>query len=913
MTAGRWERVKVAFEEARTLSGAARQQYLHSLTASDPEIAEELRGLLAAYGESESFLATAGMHDAIQTDLAEAGLTLMGRHLGAYRVTRLIGVGGMGEVYRGERDDGEFQQHVAIKVVRGATSAFSVARFRAERQILANLSHPNIARIYDGGTTDAGEPYLVMEYIEGQRIDEYCTSRNLADAERLRLLETVCGTVHYAHQHNVIHRDIKPANIMVGEDGAPRLLDFRIAKLLGQEDPAGRTVTRERAATPAYASPEQLRGDPPAPASDVYSLGVVLRDLVPGERRLDEIVRRATHPDPAQRYATAAELAREIKRYLNPAGGSAGRRWTWRRAVLWLAGGAALFGLVVVAALAFGWFSQPGSESLRGVPLTSAPGQELEPSLSPEGNHVAYSWNGENQDNFDIYIKLIGPGPPLRLTTDPANDSSPAWSRDGRLIAFLREMPGEKAQIIIIPSLGGPERIVGEVLRWPKPGLFYPGPHLTWSADGKGLIVSHRQTAQEPFALYYLSIDTGQLRKITNPPGYTSGDTAPALSPGGRTLVFRRYTGFAAGQLYGQRLDERMEAQGAPALLTPDGISAASPAWTPDGREIVFSDGYYFDPGLNRLTLPWLGIGTARQESLRLPGAFVTTSLLAQRLVYASTLLDTNVWEIRLSGKAGDSSAVILLSSTRLDSGGQYSPDGKRIAYLSQRSGSAEVWVCDRDGKNAFQLTSFGDTGGPRWSPDGTEIAFLARFKGLEKIYVVRSNGGAPRQLTTGPGRDHIPSWSLDGRFIYFRSSRSGDYEVWKVPAAGGPEVQVTRSGGELALESPQGVLYYSKRSGDDWSLWKRSPDGEESQVLPSITFQTNFYVTSTGVYYTPHLPDGGTAVDLLRFADGKIETIAALPKPIWFGLSVAPDERSILYSQIDREESTLMLVDRFR
>jgi Tol biopolymer transport system component len=164
-------------------------------------------------------------------------------------------------------------------------------------------------------------------------------------------------------------------------------------------------------------------------------------------------------------------------------------------------------------------------------------------------------------------------------------------------------MAGEKSQVILIPSLGGPERIVGEILSWPMPWQVNPGPHLTWLPDGKGLILSHRQSTREPFALHYLSIGTGQLRKITNPPAYSSGDTSPALSPDGRSLAFRRGAGLAAGQLYLQRLDDRMDPEGAPALLTPNGISAASPAWPPDGRDIVYSDGYYFGPGLS--ALPW--------------------------------------------------------------------------------------------------------------------------------------------------------------------------------------------------------------------------------------------------------------------------------------------------------------------
>jgi len=333
MTAGRWERVKAAFEAAREMNGAERQKYFESLSASDPEIVEELRGLLAAYIDSEAFLATAGMKDAMRADFAAAGLTLIGRRLGVYQVTELIGVGGMGEVYRGERVDGEFQQRVAIKVVRSAADAFSIARFRTERQILANLTHPNIARLYDGGTTESGEPYLVMEYIEGQRIDEYAKSHKLTDAQCLRLLQTICGAVQYAHQHNIIHRDIKPANIMVGADGAPRLLDFGIAKLAAADSGATATATHARALTPEYASPEQLLNHALTPASDVFSLGAILHELLSGERfrpdpagalrpsrrirpELARVVAKATASNPAERYATAAELSQAIDQAL---------------------------------------------------------------------------------------------------------------------------------------------------------------------------------------------------------------------------------------------------------------------------------------------------------------------------------------------------------------------------------------------------------------------------------------------------------------------------------------------------------------------------------------------------------------------------------------------------------------------
>jgi Tol biopolymer transport system component len=582
------------------------------------------------------------------------------------------------------------------------------------------------------------------------------------------------------------------------------------------------------------------------------------------------------------------------------------------RRTFWIALGVVLV-IAIAGAIVAVLLVRPAPEVLRGVPITAALGQELEPSLSPEGSRVAYSWNGEKQDNFDIYVKLIGPGPPLRLTTNPARDSSPVWSPDGRSIAFLRDLGDGKSQVIAIPSLGGPEQIVAEVATWPTPWRFYPGPHLTWAHDGKGLIVSHRPGRNEPFALYSAPLAGGALRQLTHPPAYMAGDTAPVLSPDGRTLIFRRAIGFASGQLFWAPVDEAGMPREQPAVLTPQATSAASPAWMADGRSLIYSDGNYYDPILMRASLPRLKGVPAAAEPLSLAGSFVTTSWAASKLVYASTRFDSDLWEVRLDG-APALNPLTQLSSTRVDSGAQYSPDGTRIAFHSTRSGNPEVWVADRDGKNARQLTSLGDAAAPRWSPDGREIVFLARRNGTEKIYVIGANGGQPRQVTQGPARDHAPNWSRDGRFIYFRSSSSGANEIWKVPAAGGTAVKVTSSGGDLGMEAPDGTLYYTRQAGDHASIWKHTPSGEESEFLPSVYLITNLYVTRTGVYFTPSpAADGSTTIQRRRFSDGKIETLATIRQPIWFGLSVSPDERSILYSQVVREEANLMLVERVR
>src|SRR5260221_732691 len=210
---------------------------------------------------------------------------LMGRTIGSYKIIRHIGRGGMGSVYLAERSDDQFRRQVAVKAVNPElVDAGILRRFHNERQTLAALDHPNIIKLLDGGTTEDGAPYLVMDYVEGQTIDEYCNSRKLSTTERLQLFRIVCRAVTYAHQNLVVHRDLKPSNILITPDGTPKLLDFGIAKLLKAEYASSSAVTRTdvRPMTPEYASPEQVLGQPITTASDIYALGVLLYRLLTG-------------------------------------------------------------------------------------------------------------------------------------------------------------------------------------------------------------------------------------------------------------------------------------------------------------------------------------------------------------------------------------------------------------------------------------------------------------------------------------------------------------------------------------------------------------------------------------------------------------------------------------------------------
>ena len=338
--------MKTVLSEALDLETGRRRQFLDSACAHDSDLRAEVDLLLAHQVDSENDAIEECAADAARFRLAQ-DVTRIGSRIGAYKIVREIGHGGMGTVYLGERDDKQYRQQVAIKLINPGLGGETIRRrFRNEMQILADLNHPNIARLFDGGQTPDGVPYLVMEYVEGSPINHYCNDRNLSTEQRLKLFCTVCDAVQYAHQHLVIHRDIKPGNILVTSEGLPKLVDFGIAKLLdnGKSIPDA-TTTVMPFMTPQYASPEQVYGLSATTATDIYSLGVVLYELLTGrspyrlksrvphelaqaildqepQRQrlkgdLDNIVLMAMRKEPQRRYASAQQFAEDIHRHLD--------------------------------------------------------------------------------------------------------------------------------------------------------------------------------------------------------------------------------------------------------------------------------------------------------------------------------------------------------------------------------------------------------------------------------------------------------------------------------------------------------------------------------------------------------------------------------------------------------------------
>jgi dipeptidyl aminopeptidase/acylaminoacyl peptidase len=288
------------------------------------------------------------------------------------------------------------------------------------------------------------------------------------------------------------------------------------------------------------------------------------------------------------------------------------------------------------------------------------------------------------------------------------------------------------------------------------------------------------------------------------------------------------------------------------------------------------------------------------------------------RLVFSRSATDSNIWRVPLLGPAHAGVATKFIASTREDTVPQYSPDGSKIVFTSNRTGQHEVWVCASDGSNAVQLTSLhaGTTGSPHWSPDGKQIVFDSTIEGRFQIYTINAAGGSPRRLTSHRSDNAVASYSRDGRFIYFSSNRAGGWQVFKMLAEGGEPVQITQHGGRGPLESPDRkfIFYERVQPGQPRSLWKCPVNGgEETQVFPSVGF-INFAVTETGVYLIPQSDSDTTAtIQFLGFSASGATPVFVVNHPVTTGLAVSPDRKFLLYSQIDQRGSDLMLVENFR
>ena len=582
----------------------------------------------------------------------------------------------------------------------------------------------------------------------------------------------------------------------------------------------------------------------------------------------------------------------------------------------WARVGASALVLGSVAALAY-VFAARNVRPLRTVPITSYSGEERDPALSPDGTRVAFAWDGETDASpdgrqFDLFVQPVAGGDPLRLTSHPADDLSPAWSPDGARLAFVRcALSG--CGISVVSSEGGVETplAVPDDLRIQT---------LVWSPDGQTLAFSARQGTSGAFRLHLLALERTEggvervaATRLTAPPATYPGDLDPAFSPDSRLLAFVR-TSIDGRQDVGLVDVEGGEIR----RLAREQRGVTGLDWTADGREVVYAANRDGIAGLWRVKASG---GTPRWIALGADGGEVAQPSVARDgrgLVFARTRVRSRVAAVALP----DGAVRPLFRSTREDSEPDISPDGRRVAFVSTRSGSQEVWVAQADGLEARRVSDFGGArvASPRWDPSGRRVALSARADGDADLFVVEPDGTV-RALTDTNSDEVAPAWSRDGAWVLFASNRTGTWQIYRMPAEGGEATVITRNGGVAAAETPDGgLLVVRPERRGLWRLWIGDEGlavdvrAERLRVRLAPADWANWTVRGGAVYVLERRYDGAAVVVRLDLETRRREAVALVSDvPERSGLSLAPGGRTALVTQRERSDADIVAVTDFR
>jgi len=810
MDSERWQNVERLYHATLQCEESQRDAFLTRSCCGDEALRREVESLVSYGNRTAGFIegsalevvapALAGDEGHEQDHAFDHSRVIektIGKRISQYRIVEQLGSGGMGEVYRAVRADDQFEKQVAIKLVHaGEASGFVIGRFKKERQILAGLDHPNIARLLDGGATEQGVPYFVMELVEGQPIDTYCASYRLGIAARLQLFLQVCSALQYSHQHQIIHRDIKPANILVTAEGVPKLLDFGIAKILDAgalAGVAGTTQTRFRAFTPEYASPEQIKAEPINIASDVYSLGVLLYELLTGHRpyrfktRSPSEIERAICEEEPLKPSTAVILSEEqiladgTTTSITPEEISEARDSNPKRMHSCLLGD---LDAIVMMALrkephrryaSVDDLSQDIQKHSEGLPITA------------RHNTIAYRGvkfvrrHKELTVSALIFLALVaglasvrrsevskpGPGPQSEIVRRQLTANAPgnqvmsaAISRDGKYLAYSDKT--WKMYLLQIDS--------GEVRKLSSSD-FIP---LDWFPDGSHLLVFGRG---QHSGVWEMSLSDGDSRRLLE----SFGEFAK-VSPDGSHIAYQKAASPSEIWLIGTNGEE-------PHRIATFGAldSVFSLAWSPGGQRLVYTRIRDQEAVIETCDLQG-GQRTLVLSEPRLWGPnglsyvyWLPDGRVLYRLPDASSYSDYNIWAVATDPRSGKP----LGPPTHLTNGGpdamrfQASADGKRFTYISMASSDA--------------------------------------------IYLGNLESGAKRfnawQLTVDKWNNFLFDWTRDSKAVLFHSIRSGRSVILKQ--------RIDQQTQELLLSGAESYLWPTLSSAGDRLLYTTAATAE--------------------------------------------------------------------------------------
>jgi Tol biopolymer transport system component len=772
--------------------------------------------------------------------------------LGPYEIVAALGAGGMGEVYRAR--DRRLGRDVAVKVLPEAFAARPdrLARFEREARAAGALTHPNILAVHDVGRHE-GQPYVVFELLEGATLrGRLHAGDRLPLRKSLEIADQVAHGLDAAHAKGIVHRDLKPENLLLTTEGVVKILDFGLAKLRDEPEVlAGSSVSTQSEApwrteagsllgTAGYMSPEQVRGHPVDHRSDIFALGAVLHEMLAGAPAflkatrpetllaiLGEdppdlaqarpgvpppvcgLVRRCLEKDPAERFQSARDLAFALEGLLSGAdtlGQSHVLAVGQRRAPPWVTRWvpAAVGGLVALAGAA-GWLLR-GREAVPalGTPrqITSDPGWEAEPALSPDGSFVAYV--SDRSGNPDVWVSDVRGGEPLRLTDDPASDTSPVWVPDGSAIVFVSDR-GAGPAIWKAPRLGGSAtHLVANAM---DPAISPDGSRVAFArAAPSGYYRIAVASLAAPTLVAFLTRDEDGVWDHRQ----------PAWSPDGRQIAYADARNLWLVPAAGGRARRVTSSPG------PDG----EPAWSPDGHFLYYSS--YRDDTLALWRVPARG-GEAVRVTLG-TGPEVEPHLARSRLAFSTYLfnLDVVLFDLR-SGERR------RLPGLRTESTPALSPDGSQVVFDSDREGTVDLWSQPLEGGRPVgsvrRLTDDVATENlPTVSPDGRWLAFGRVLSGQRDIWTMPLAGGLARRVTEDPAADKQPAWSPDGSRLAFVSERGGVGHVWVVRLAEGAPI-----GDPVRITSGTAEDFFPSWSPDGTrlALLRRDDSGFGAWVVP--------------------------------------------------------------------------------
>ncbi|HEY6930442.1 MAG TPA: winged helix-turn-helix domain-containing protein [Thermoanaerobaculia bacterium] len=566
-------------------------------------------------------------------------------------------------------------------------------------------------------------------------------------------------------------------------------------------------------------------------------------------------------------------------------------------AALLVAGALVLAALIAVVAFTRRHTSSTASMRIR--PLTTDPGNERDPALSPDGSRVAFVWNGGSGDDYSLYTRLTDSDGQLRLTNVPnAEDRAPVWSPDGQKLAFTR-MTAAGCDVLVVSALGGAERSL-------TPCGDHDFIHLAWSPDGRWLARARRDSHSQ-LSLELISPDTLERRLLTHPPANILGDSSPAFSPDGRSIAFSRNISGGVGDIYRVPVNG-----GEPTRLTFDNRDTIGLDWSSDGRSIVFSSSRAGIYSLWRVAAAggepvWVAGGGLK---LKHPATARGKNVIA----FESWLYEVNLWRLP-ADKNGTAPARLTNTTDEWNFQPRYSPDGQRIAFVSTRSGSEEIWVMGAGGESPTQLTSLEGARleTPVWSPDGKQILFSARREGIAGLYSVEAAGGVTKAWTTEKSDAVAPAWSADGRSVYFASRRSGSWQVWQMDAATRRLSQVTTEGGYAARESPDGKWLFFTRA-DLPGIWRQPPTGGPAErVFDRLDPEdwANWQVGRPGLYFRELCAKHpGPGVAFLPYGETQPIDLVSLDEQGWPNFDVSGDGKWIVYPRADRHTCDIRLLE---